>query len=98
MDLTPEQAEEMFALELGYAFMGIIAAMERLRHVTLKGHMHYQHADQTAPDSIPGQVAHWFRMVSAFGRAEREEIGKPQELIDLCIRIKMKHLEQAFKI
>jgi hypothetical protein len=95
MEITPENAEELFALELGYAFMGIIAGMERLGHVTLKGHLHYQHADQTDPGSIAGDVTHWFRMISAFGAAERDEIGKPQDLINLCVRIKNNHLSKA---
>jgi hypothetical protein len=97
MEMTRQEVEDAFALELGYSLMGIIAGVERLRHVTLKGHLHYQHADQTHPGTVAGDLTHWFRMISAFGKAERESIGKPQGLIDLCVAIKMRHLEQALQ-
>ena len=95
--ITPEVAEELFALELGYAIMGIIAGCERLRHVTLSGHLHYQHADRTNPESVPGGLVQWLRWITAWGQEKRNDIGKPQQLIDLCVGIKMQHITKALE-
>lgn len=95
--LTNENAEQMFALELGYAIMGIIYGCEQLRHVTLSGHLHYQHADQTHPESVGGGLVQWLRWITAWGEEKRNEIGKPQQLIDLCVTIKHRHLSELFK-
>jgi hypothetical protein len=89
MEMTPEQAEEAFVLELGYAMIGIVGGVKRLRHVTLSGHLHYQHADQIHPQSVAGGLTQWLKWITAFGKQARDDVGEPHAFVDCCERIAM---------
>jgi hypothetical protein len=89
MEMTPEEAERAFALELGYAMIGIVAGVKRLRHVTLSGHLHYQHADEMHPGTVNAGLTQWLKWITAFGRQARDDIGEPDAFVDCCERIAM---------
>ena len=84
-DSITEDEKQMIVMELGYATLGLIYAMNQCRHSTLNGHLYYQNADRESPESVRGQFVKWLRWLSAYGPEAKEKNGYPSWLVGFSI-------------
>ena len=85
------------ALNVGYAFLHVVASAHQLRHVSLRGHLHYQHEElyEERGAWYTADVVRWLRWITSWGKTEREENELPVELINLALNIRQGLLSQG---
>ena len=88
-DMTDEEIERLVIDECGRAMLHLIASAQRLGHVSLKGHLVYQHENR---GTISGDAIGWLRWMIAHGEAVRDAVGFPQELADFAERWQVKQI------
>ena len=78
-------------LNVGYAFLHIVGSAHQLRHVSLRGHLHYQHEELYEKQGAwyTADVVRWLRWISTWGKDEREKNELPVELINLALNIRL---------
>ena len=78
-------AETLGALEdlahIGCLTLGLIAAMDRTGHVTLRGHVRYQHA--VHGDPLANEFVHWIKQIT---NSEPHDSSQFEGLVDLARR------------
>jgi len=90
-EMTDKEIERVVIDECGRAMLHLIASAKQLGHVSLKGHLVYQHENR---GTISGDAIGWIRWMIAHGQNARDEIGFPEELADFAERWHVKQISQ----
>jgi hypothetical protein len=90
-EMTDEEIERIVIDECGRALLSLIGSAKRLGHVSMKGHLVYQHERR---GTISGDAIAWIRWMTSYGEEARNEVGYPEDLADFAERWVVKQVSK----